>query len=190
MKIKIGVIIASTRPVRLGPSVAKWFLSQIDTPDNVEIEVIDLAKINLPFLNEPNQPADAKYENESTKKWSQTVDNLDGFIFVIPEYNHGYPAPLKNALDTIYKEWRKKPVAFVGYGVLGAARSIDHLIPALAQIGLVSLPYVAINIINAENSIDSSGNIKPDSIKGSKPSRLLEELIWWTKLLKTARTET
>ncbi len=187
MKPKIAVIVASTRPGRIGPSVASWFMEQISGYGKAEFTLLDLAEENLPFLNEPGMPAMAKYENQSTKDWGQKISSFDGFIIVTPEYNHGYAAPLKNAIDTIYREWQKKPVAFVGYGVLGGARAIEQLVQVTAQVGMVPLPYVAINIIDAHSSVGENGGIKPESIKGSKPDRLVEELVWWAKLLSSAK---
>lgn len=110
-------------------------------------------------------------------------------MWVVAEYNHGYPAPLKNAVDTIYKEWENKPVAFVGYGGYGAARSIEHLVPVAAQINMVPLPSVTVGIIDVWNALNDSGHPQADFVRG-RPDRLMTKLTWWAKLLQTARAQT
>lgn len=186
--LRIAIITASTRPVRAGKHVTDWFYEQVKGTDNIEFEIIDLAEVNLPFLNEPEMPATGKYEGVQTKVWSQKVASFDGYILVTPEYNHGYPAPLKNAIDTVYNEWKKKPVAFVGYGVMGGARSIEQLVQVTAQIGMVPLPFVSVNILEPYKNIDDSGQINPDAIKGSSPERQIAEISWWANLLRSARS--
>jgi NAD(P)H-dependent FMN reductase len=113
------VIIASTRPGRLGPSVADWFIDS--TRDRakdlrITIDVADLAEIGLPLLDEPEHPSTGDYVHQHTRDWSERVAAADGFVVVTPEYNYGMPASLKNALDYLYAEWAWKPVGFVSYG--------------------------------------------------------------------------
>lgn len=115
MTKKIGLIIGSTRPSRISPSIANW-LQQAAAQPELSIDLIDLAKINLPFLDEVAMPSDGNYALDHTKQWSQLIQRYDGFILLFPQYNWGYPAPLKNALDTLYAEWRGKPVSLVSYG--------------------------------------------------------------------------
>lgn len=188
MSIKIGVIVSSTRPTRVGPKIADWFLNQVKDTEDVEFELIDLAKINLPFLDEPKSPMMGEYEHEHTKKWSKLVSSFDGFVIITAEYNHGYPAPLKNALDSAYHEWGKKPVAFVGYGSMGAVRSIEQLVNVAAQLHMVPLSGTAntVRITDVWVAFDESGNLKSENISGSVEG-LLTELKWWGELLKTAR---
>ena len=123
MTYKIGIIIGSTRPGRIGEQISKWVYKTLSQEQQgLEYELIDLAKINLPFFNEPAIPAmvdPSAYVHEHTKKWSHLIAKLDGFVFVTPEYNGGYPASLKNAIDTLYKEWVGKPAVIVSYGMGG-----------------------------------------------------------------------
>ncbi|MGH3446726.1 MAG: GNAT family N-acetyltransferase [Nocardioidaceae bacterium] len=116
--LRVMVIIASTRPGRLGPAVARWFLDATDaeTPRGGEVDVADLAEIGLPFLDEPEHPSSGDYKHEHTRAWSRRVAAAGAFIVVTPEYNYSMPASLKNALDFLYEEWAWKPVAFVSYG--------------------------------------------------------------------------
>ncbi|MFC6261408.1 NADPH-dependent FMN reductase [Levilactobacillus fujinensis] len=115
MTKKIGLIIGSTRPNRISTSIATWLQPAV-AQEGLAVDLIDLAKIDLPFLDEPGQPADGNYTLAHTKAWSQLIQGYDGFILLFPQYNWGYPAPLKNALDYLYAEWRGKPVSLVSYG--------------------------------------------------------------------------
>src|SRR5687768_8743438 len=113
---KIGIIIGSTREARIGSSISEYVLKQAMNSTTVSYDLIDLKQINLPLLDEPYPAALGKYQHEHTITWSNLIKAYAGFIIVTPEYNHGYPGVLKNALDYLYTEWNNKPVAFVGYG--------------------------------------------------------------------------
>jgi NAD(P)H-dependent FMN reductase len=189
MSVKIGIIIASNRPTRSGPKIADWFLSQVKDTKGVEFELIDLAEVNLPFLDEPNLPAMGNYKHEHTKKWGAKIAALDGFVLVTTEYNHGYPAALKNALDFLYHEWSRKPVAFVGYGALGAVAAIEQLVDVTARLGMVPLLSTTTLIIDVWAAFDEEGNFNEANLRGSKPSKLMENLVWWAETLKPARAK-
>ncbi len=109
---RIAVVIGSTRPTRICADIARWILRNAQEDSPLHYEIVDLAEVNLPFLDEPLKAALHEYAHEHTVQWSRTVSSYDGFIFVFPQYNWGYPAPLKNALDYLYIEWRDKPVTF------------------------------------------------------------------------------
>lgn len=186
MSLKIGIIVGSTRPSRVGRTIADWFYDQVkDTPD-VQFDILDLKEENLPFLDEPGLPSAGNYQNESTKRWGAKVDQYDGYIIVTPEYNHGVAAPLKNALDTIYSEWRRKPVAFVGYGAMGGARAIEQLVQIVTQLNMIPASSTAINIFDVWAAIDDDGQVKPENTRGNA-DKLVENLLWLTKALKVAR---
>lgn len=114
-KPNIGIIIGSNRPRRICHTVAEWVLKEM-RHDDLHLGLIDLAAINLPFLDEPGIPARHNYQNAHTRAWSETISAYDGFVLVFPQYNWGYPAVLKNALDFLYDEWANKPVCLVSYG--------------------------------------------------------------------------
>ncbi|HLX55213.1 MAG TPA: NAD(P)H-dependent oxidoreductase, partial [Aquella sp.] len=124
---KIGIILASVRDKRVGESVAKHVFSLAQQSKTVEYSLIDLKEINLPMLNEPFPAAMNNYQYQHTKDWSKIVAACDAFIIVTAEYNHGYPAAIKNALDYLYVEWNNKPLAFVGYGYSNGVRAIEQL---------------------------------------------------------------
>lgn len=124
--LKIAIIVGSTRPGRIGRGVADWILEQAKSRE-ASYELIDLADVNLPLLDEAYPPSMGKYQNEHTKRWAEKIAPFDGFVFVTPEYNHSTSAALKNAIDYLYAEWNNKAAALVGYGSLGGARAIEHL---------------------------------------------------------------
>jgi NAD(P)H-dependent FMN reductase len=127
--IRIAVVVGSSRPGRRADQVAEWLMGiarHRDTP-GVEYRLVDLADDPLPLFDEELPPMAGSYTNEHTRRWANTVDRFDGFVFVTPEYNHSFPAVLKNAIDYLYAEWNDKAAAFVSYGSLGGARAIEHL---------------------------------------------------------------
>lgn len=124
---RVAVVVGSTRPTRICPGIAQWVMKTVQEGSPLEYELIDLAEVNLPFLDEPFKAALGRYEHEHTRAWSRTVSSFDGFIFVFPQYNWGYPAPLKNALDFLYHEWAGKPSCCVTYGTRGGPRSAAQM---------------------------------------------------------------
>src|SRR5690606_22785527 len=146
MKYQLKIIIARTRPGRKGPLIAHWFLDILKQHSDFEVEVLDLKEINLPFLDEPEHPRLQNYKNGHTKKWSGIINSADSFIFITPEYNFGYPATLKNALDYLFHEWQEKPVGFVSYGGVSAGtRAVQAIKQTVTTLGMVPLMQ-AVNI--------------------------------------------
>src|SRR5689334_4480755 len=119
-KLKLQIVIASTRPGRVGAPVARWFHRRAEEHGGFDVELVDLAEVNLPLLDEPHHPRLRRYVHQHTQAWSARVEAADAFVFVTPEYNYGMPASLKNALDYLNQEWHYKPVGFVSYGGVSA----------------------------------------------------------------------
>lgn len=186
MSLKIAVITSTTRPSRMGPVFANWFMEQIKDVKEAQFDLIDVAEENLPFMEEEHSPSSGIYEKEKTKAWSKKIAGYDGYIFVVAEYNNGYPAPLKNAIDMLYDEWAKKPAAFVGYGTYGATRSIEHLVNVTAKLNMVPLPAHIVAIVEPWSAVNEDGSLKPEYVKG-KIDGLVENVTWWAELLKPAR---
>jgi NAD(P)H-dependent FMN reductase len=186
MSLSIGVILASTRPQRAGEGVAKWFIKQAEqNSGGMNFTLIDLKEVNLPFLDESVPAMMNQYQNEHTKKWAATIDRFDGFVVVTPEYNHSVPAALKNAFDFLYKEWNRKPIAFVAYGAdAGGARAVEHLRSIVVQLQMA--PISDQILIPSIWSAMEDGKVKAGSLIGDMP-RLLHNLEWWAVALKTAR---
>jgi NAD(P)H-dependent FMN reductase len=126
MSERVAVVIGSTRPTRICRGIAEWIKSAAQEESPLQYELIDLAVINLPFLDEPLKASLRQYEHEHTRAWSRIVSSYSGFVFVFPQYNWGYPAPLKNALDFLYYEWHDRPAASVTYGTRGGNRSAQQ----------------------------------------------------------------
>lgn len=187
MKYKLKVIVASTRPGRKGPAIASWFVGIVDSFPEFELELIDLQDVNLPFLDEAAHPRLQKYEKDHTKRWSTLISEADAFVLVTPEYNHGPPATIINALDFLSKEWVEKPMGFVSYGGISAGtRAVVRLVPTVANLGMMPIPQ-AVNIPFFTQFIDSDGIFK-GSEKSEKAARnMIKELIRWTEALKGMR---
>lgn len=185
--VKIAIIIGSVRPNRVGPAVAEWFYETVKDTKDVAFDVIDLKDVNLPLLDEPMPPMMGQYANEHTKKWSETIKQYDGYVLVASEYNHGYSASLKNALDYLYAEWNKKPVAFVSYGVAGGLRAVEQLRTVVINLDMVPInPQLWVNIF--AGGLDKDGKVIAEAVQGSaSPEQFVESLAWWARALKTAR---
>lgn len=187
--MKVGVILGSIRKVRRGERVAKWLMPQLAKFKDVDFELLDLRDYPLPFYAEDNSPDSLKngYTNRVAKKWAAKIGEKDAFILIVSEYNHGPAAVLKNALDYVYNEWNKKPVAFVSYapGAAGGIRSVEQL--RLSTIELQMVPIrEAVHISHVLDAIDGNGNL----LKGHYNKRVVtvvEQLLWWAKALKDAR---
>lgn len=120
-------MVGSNRPQRICPEIAAWVQRALRAAELNEVELIDLQELDLPFLDEPIMPAQDRYEHEHTIRWSELVRSYDGFVFVFPQYNWGYPAVLKNALDFLYHEWANKPAGLVTYGTRGGGLAATQL---------------------------------------------------------------
>ncbi|MEO7586402.1 MAG: NAD(P)H-dependent oxidoreductase [Arachnia sp.] len=142
----LHVVIGSTRPGRVGAPVAEWFVEIARAHGGFDVEVIDLAEVALPMLEEPNHPRLRQYVHQYTKDWGATVERADAFVIVTPEYNYGYPASVKNALDHVYNEWAYAPVGFVSYGGIGAGtRSVQQLKQVVTTLRMVPV-FESVNI--------------------------------------------
>lgn len=182
----LKIIIASTRPGRKGIYVANWFIDIAKQDENFNVEVLDLAKINLPFLDEPKHPRLQEYTKEHTKQWSKTISDADAFVFVIPEYNYSMPPTLLNAIDFLYKEWNYKPVGLVSYGGLsGGTRSAQMCKEVITTVKMMPLS-TAVNLPFFERHLqDEKFTGYEEANKSAK--NLLKELLKWTEALKPMR---
>jgi NAD(P)H-dependent FMN reductase len=131
------IIVGSVRPGRIGLPIAQWARERVEAAGH-EVDFADLAEIGLPFLDEPAHPAKKQYTQQHTIAWSERVDAAEAVLLVTPEYNHSYSPALKNALDFLFREWNRKPVAVVSYGgVSGGLRGVTALEPVLLALGMV-----------------------------------------------------
>jgi len=183
----LKIIVASTRPGRKGPAMASWILEIARANSNFNVELLDLAEINLPMLDEPNHPRIQKYTQPHTKSWSQIIASADAFIVVTPEYNYGYPASLKNAIDFLYVEWNYKPVAFVSYGgVAAGTRAVQMLKQVVTALKMMPVTE-AVNIPFFTRYIDAGGKFIGDEPLQQSAKDMLAELLKWTEALTEMR---
>jgi NAD(P)H-dependent FMN reductase len=183
----LRIIIGSTRPGRVGTSVAAWITERAIDHGGFDVQVTDLAELGLPMLNEPNHPRLRQYVHQHTKDWSALVDGSDAFIFVTPEYNHGFSAPLKNAIDYLHNEWQHKPAGIVSYGgVAAGTRAMQMLKPVLASVKIV--PVVeAVNIPFVHQHLDEDKRFKSSELIDAAATAMLDELPKWTESLAPLR---
>ncbi|MET8829717.1 NAD(P)H-dependent oxidoreductase [Streptomyces sp. NPDC004610] len=183
----LQIIIGSTRPGRRGAAIADWFHTLALTHPRFDTELVDLAEVALPLLDEPAPPQRGRYQHEHTRRWSATIDAADAFVLVVPEYNHSYNAATKNALDYLAREWSGKPVAFVGYGgVAAGSRAVQALLPVVISLGMVPLAS-HIQIPSIRTAITRDGAFQAAPGLDESATAVLDELQRLTTLLSAAR---
>jgi NAD(P)H-dependent FMN reductase len=182
---KIGIIIGSTRPNRVGKSVADWVYSIAQARTDAEFELIDIVDYNLPLLDEPIPPSQDQYSKEHTKRWGEKIASLDGFIFVTPEYNHSTSGALKNAIDFLYKEWNNKAAGFVSYGSIGGFRAVEclRLIMGELQVADVRLQVG----FSLRDDFENWTVLKPNPHHESALNKMIDQLIPWAEAMMTVR---
>jgi NAD(P)H-dependent FMN reductase len=174
---KLMIVIASTRPGRVGLPVAEWFRGRAAEHGGFDVGLVDLAELELPLLDEASHPRLRRYTKQHTHEWSALVDAADAFVFVTSEYNHGYPAALKNAIDYLHHEWQYKPVGFVSYGgVAAGTRAVQQLKQVVAAIKLVAV-VEAVNIPFVAQFIDSQGVVQANEVMEQAARAMLDELV-------------
>lgn len=184
----LQVITASTRPARKGAAVAEWFVGQARSHGGFDVEPVDLAEVDLPLFDEPKHPKLGDYAHAHTRDWSEIVQRADAFVVVTPEYDHGPPASLINALQFLVKEWAYKPLGFVSYGGVAAggraANTIKMTVTTLKMMPIpesVAIPFFA-------QHLDDSGTFAPPEVQEKAAVTMLDELLRWTEALRPLRS--
>jgi NAD(P)H-dependent FMN reductase len=185
---KLLIIIASTRPGRIGLPVAKWFYERGAEHGGFELKLVDLADLDLPLLDEPNHPRLHQYTQEHTHAWSAVVDDADAVVFITPEYNYGYPAALKNAIDYLHHEWRYKPVGFVSYGGVAAGTRAVQQLKAVVQAVQMFAVATAVNIPFVQQFLTEDGRIEGNEVMTQAAAEMLDELARVAEALGPLRT--
>lgn len=189
--ISIKIIAGSTREGRFSDKAAAWIAKELKKHEGVLVDILDLRDFAMPFFNEPVSPAykEEPYKNEAVARFTAKIAEADGFIAATPEYNHGYPAVLKNALDYVYQEWNNKPIAFVSYGSVSGARSVEQL--RLVAIELQMAPIRSeVNIPGDQYFPVLFGKAKVDEMFAAfsdKANEMITQLLWWARALKNWR---
>lgn len=184
--MRLNIIIASTRPGRVGPAVARWFHDVATAEGSFEVRLVDLADFDLPVYDEPHHPRLGKYEQGHTRRWSESVASADAYVLVTPEYNHGPTPALVNALNYVYTEWNYKPAAFVSYGgVSGGIRAVQLVKPILLTLKLVPILEQVMVPMVAQHVQDGVFQPKEPHLESARV--LLPELKRWAEALKPLR---
>jgi NAD(P)H-dependent FMN reductase len=182
---KIGIILGSTRPGRNGEAVAKWVYDLASRRSDAEFELVDLLDYHLPHLDEAVPPSMGQYANEHTKHWAAKIAELDGFVFVTPEYNHSTSGALKNAIDFVYGEWNNKAAGFVSYGAAGGTRAVEHLRLIMGELQVADVrAQVALSLFT---DFENFSSFKPGPQHESTLGVVLDQTVAWTKALETVR---
>lgn len=185
---RIAILVGSTRPGRNGEAVAYWVHERAVQRDDASFELVDIAKQDLPFLDEPAPAAlDSGYTQPHTRRWSQTIASFDGYVFVTPEYNHSVSGALKNAIDYLYGEWHNKAAGFVGYGLHGGVRAVEHLRLVMAELHVATVrDQVALSLFT---DFENMREFRPASHHGEMLDRLLGEVVAWSGALAPLRAK-
>ena len=188
----ISVIVGSTREGRFSEKPAGWIFQRLEQREGVVARMLDLRDFPMPFFDQqltPATPGRPAFENEAVKRWTAAVAQSDGFVVVTPEYNYGPSAVLKNAIDWVYPEWRRKAVAFVSYGSAGGVRAVQQLRENVVELQMapirssVHIPVATLMAHYTGGDVDA-GLAELDAIAAAP---MIDDLLWWTTALKTAR---
>lgn len=189
---KIAVILGSTRPKRFGEKPARWIFDEVKKRKGVEVEFLDLRDYPMPFYDQPASPAwmQGEFGTDVVKRWTRKIAEADGFIIIAAEYNRGYTAVLKNAIDFVYKEWNNKPVGFVSYGAVGGTRAVEQLRLVAIEMQMapvrqaVHLPLdLYMSMMNEEAPVDAARFAPVQQAADT----MLDQLLVWAEALKTVR---
>lgn len=185
----LTVIVGSIRPGRAGRPIAEWFIDAARAHGGFDVEVADLAEIRLPLMEEPNHPRLRQYTSQHTRDWSEMIDRSDAIVFVTPEYNYGYPATIKNAIDYLHQEWKDKPVGFVSYGGIAAGtRAVQQLKQVLTTLKMVPV-FESVNIpFHAQFIRD--GQFHANDVLEQAATAMLDELLRMSDALRPLREST
>jgi NAD(P)H-dependent FMN reductase len=187
-KPKLHVVICSTRPGRIGPTIANWIFDVAQAQGHFESELTDLIEFNLPLFDEPHHPMRRQYQHEHTKSWSKHVNRADAFIFVTPEYNYGPPPSLLNALDYLYFEWNYKPAGFVSYGGVSAGmRSSARAAMTATTLKMMPIPET-VGLPNVMAQL-KDGRFDANELNAKGAGAMLTELAKWEEALRGLRTQ-
>ena len=187
MTLKLHVIACSTRPGRVGISVARWFEGFARAHGGFDVELVDLVDFNLPIYDEPKHPAFQDYQHDHTRAWSRSVAAADAYAFVLPEYNFGPPPSFFNAVDYVLKEWAYKPAGIVSYGgVSGGLRAAQGTKPLLTGVRVMPIPEgVAVPMVGGH--LDDEKRFASNELIDKSAKTMLDELVRWAEALKPMR---
>jgi len=182
---RIGIIIGSTRPRRLGAHVAAWVSDAAAARDDASFELIDLRDFALPHFDQVTPPAMGGTQSEPAQAWASAVEACDGYVFVTPEYNQWLPAALKNALDFVFAEWANKAAGIVSYGVAGGLGAAGQLRQMCGAFGIADIPAQVTLTLAAD--FENMSEFRPRPASTAALNRLLDQVVAWTSALDPLR---
>ena len=178
--LQLAVIVGSTREGRFGPRVGSWVAAEARQRPEWLVDVIDLAEIDLPAV------LPARHTPE-IRDYADRIDRADAFVVVTPEYNHSYPASLKQAIDVLHSPWRRKPVGFVSYGGLsGGLRAVEHLRAVFAELHAATIRET-VSLHRYPELFDEAGALRDPTGPAAAAKVMLDDLTWWATALRSAR---
>ena len=185
---RIAIVVGSTRPGRKAESIASWVHGIASRRDDATFDVVDIADFDLPVYDEPVSPSmGAPYAHTHTQRWSETIAQYDGYIFVTPEYNHSMSGALKNAIDFLYPEWNNKAAGFVSYGTSNGARAVEHLRGVMGELQIADVrAHVGLSLLT---DFENWSVFKPTDYHVASITTLLDQVVTWSGALATVRRQ-
>ena len=184
-KLRVGIILGSTRPNRNGEAVAKWVHGLVTQRGDADYELVDIKDFNLPLLDEPIPPSQGKYSQAHTKQWAAKIETFDAFVFVTPEYNHSTSGALKNALDFLYKEWNNKAAGFVSYGSAGGVRAVEHLRLIMGELQIADVRAQV--TLSLSTDFENYSTFKPAPQHERTLKTMVDQVLAWGAAMRTVR---
>jgi NAD(P)H-dependent FMN reductase len=178
-ELKIGIILGSTRQGRVSPQVGEWVKGIADKRGDAQYEIVDIADFKLPFLGEGTGA------ELGLQAWNEKLANLDGFVFIVQEYNHSITGALKNALDSARDAWNNKAAGFVSYGSTGGARAVEHLRGILGELLVADVRVHP--TLSLFTDFENGSVFKPAEMHLDNVNAMLDQVIAWSGALKTLR---
>ncbi|RKL69098.1 NADPH-dependent oxidoreductase [Salipaludibacillus neizhouensis] len=178
-KLNIGIILGSTRQGRVSPQVGAWVKDIADKRGDANYEIVDIADFNLPFVFTTDG------EEPGIKAWHDKLSSLDGFVFIVQEYNHSISGALKNAIDTAGEQWNNKAAGFVSYGSTGGARAVEHLRGILGEVQVADVRVHP--TLSLFTDFENGTVFKPAELHLENVNGMLDQVNKWSTALKTVR---
>lgn len=189
-ELNIKFILGSTRDGRAGEKVAKWIFDLASQHKGFKAELLDLKELNLPWYTDATSPAYVKgYSNPITQKWSEKISSADAIVLICPEYNHGYSAPVKNALDLLYHEWNFKPISFVSYGGISAGTRATQQLKQVALELQMHPIRESVHIPMIWQAFDENGQLKNIEVYNQSAQAMLDKLVFWAHSFNDIRSK-
>ena len=187
----ISVIVGTTRKARFSEKPAHWILEHLKKRQDVDARLLDLRDFPMPFFDQPltpGMPGRPAFENEAVQRWTAAIGASDGYVITTAEYNYGSAAVLKNAIDWVYPEWRRKPVSFISWGSAAGTRSVQQLRETAIELQLApirSSVHIPASTLMAHYQ---GGDVATGLAELDGPANaMIDDLLWWTNTLKAGR---